>query len=107
MDITNYTWISIFDPNKAVQTPSPSNSSQQPSSSSSSQQPSSSTSSQQPSSNSQQYQNNDDKSYKTVIIFASLFGISGGVIILVCGFFIFRWIHKKRQVSGLHDTTDD
>jgi len=62
MDITNYTWIGTFDPNKA------SNSSNSP---------------QQPSPNSQLSQNNDNK---TVIILASLLG---GVIILVCGFFIF------------------
>ena len=86
MDITNYIWISTFDPNKVVQTPSPSNSPQQPSP------------------NSQLSQNNDNK---TVIILASLFGVSGAVIILVCGFFIFRWFRKNRKVPDFHVTADD
>ena len=94
MDITNYTWISTFDPNKPVQTPSSSNSSQQPSSSSS----------QQPSPGSQQSHNNDNK---TVIILASLFGASGSAIILVCGFFIYRWIRKRGQATSLPGTTVD
>ena len=33
----------------------------------------------------------------TVIILASVFGVLGGVIILVCGFFVYRRIKKRRQ----------
>ena len=82
MDTRNFTWINTFNPNEVDQTPlSPSSPS-----------------------NSQPLSNNDNK---TVIMLASLFGVSGSVIILVCGFFIYRRSKKRRQedLPGFPGTT--
>ena len=39
------------------------------------------------------------ESPKTIIL-ASVIGVLGGVIILFCGFFVYRWIKKRRQENN-------
>ena len=84
MNIKNYTWVNMFDPNEIDQNPSPPSSSQQPSSNS-----------HQPSSNSHQPPNN----YSKVIIASVTLLIV--LVILVCVFFIYRYrrIRAKRRID--------
>ena len=61
MDITNFTWINIFDPNKTATSPN----------------------------NIKMTTQN-----KIIIVLVSLFGV---LIILICGFFTYIWIKKRKR----------